>query len=151
MNTNRNLFVVFLLSFFLTSCAKKNDDPKLIYQKYLASIQAMNSFEDMHFEEYITNRARGVVRDKINGVKEDRLNDFLVIFKAETVLSDESQVRLEEIDQQTAILNVIANNYPEKGSKQESNISFIQENGWKIDKIVIETSADDFSFKSTTY
>ncbi|PCJ37885.1 MAG: hypothetical protein COA75_01305 [Cellvibrionales bacterium] len=150
MNTNRNLFVVFLFSFLLASCAKEAD-PKLIYERYLASIQDMHSFEDKRFEEYISNRARGVVREKTGGIKEEQLSSFLTLFKAEAVLPSDSQVTLKKADQQTAILSITANNYPEQGSKQKSHIDFIRENGWKIDKIIIETSNGDFNYKSTTY
>ena len=149
MNTSRHLYTLFFVISLLVSCAQESS-PQLVYERYLASIQDMNSFESRGFEEYISNRARGVVREKISGVKKERLSSFLKVFKAEAVLPNDNQITLQ-IEQKTAVLKITANNYPEQNSKQESYVNFIQENGWKIDKIVIETSNGDFNFKSTTY
>ena len=149
MDTSRNLYTVFFVISLLVSCAQESS-PQLVYERYLASIQDMNSFENRGFEEYISNRARSVVREKIGGVKKERLSSFLKVFKAEAVLPSDNQMMLQ-IEQETAVLKITANNYPEQNSKQESYVNFIRENGWKIDKIVIETSNGDFNFKSTTY
>lgn len=150
MRINRNFFIILLSSLLLASCAKESD-PKLVYERYLASIQEMDSFDDRQFEKYISKRAREFVREKISGIQEKQLSSFLIVFKAEAVLPNDIQVTLNKLDQQTSILTIMANDYPEQGSKQKSEISFIQEDGWKIDKIIIETSGSDFTFKSTTY
>ena len=65
-------------------------------------------------------------------------------------MPSDSQVSLQ-VEQDTAVLKIIVDNYPEQNSQQRVYVNFIREGDWKIDKVVTETSNGDFNFKSTTY
>lgn len=140
---------IILTTILLISCAKETA-PQVVYENYITSIQRMDSIEDRAFEKYISSRAKNVVREKIKGVSKERMDSFLAYFKAEVILPDNPDITLQKT-QDTATLKISADNYPEQGSNQVSYVNFVQEGGWKIDKIVVETSSEDFNFKSTTY
>ena len=144
------LFFVIFISISLMSCENESD-PQAVYADYLVSIQAMNSMLETDYQSFISARAKAVVSDKISAVDESQLNSFLTFFKAEAVLPENSQINLNNAKQDAPILEIVAENYPEKGSKHEQYVSFVRENGWKIDKIEVITSGEDFEFKSTTY
>lgn len=150
MNFILKLSFIFLTLISLVSC-KNEADPKTIYKDYLASIQAMNSMSENNYQSFISSRAKAVVNDKINAVSEDQLDSFLIFFKAEAVLPEDSQISLSGVNQDSSVLEILTENYPEKGSSQKQNVSFVREHGWKIDKIEVITFGEDFEFKSTTY
>jgi len=111
----------------------------------------MNSMSEDNYQSFISSRARVVVKDKVGAVNEDQLDRFLTLFKAEAVLPENSQISLNSVNKDSPTLEILIENYPEKGSRQKQNVRFVQEHGWKIDKIEVTTSGDDFEFKSTTY
>ncbi|GLS25140.1 hypothetical protein [Marinibactrum halimedae] len=151
MNIILKFSLIFLILISLVSCSKTEADPETIYKDYLASIQAMNSMSENDYQSFISSRAKAVVNDKIDAVNEDQLERFLTLFKAEAVLPEHSRVSLNSVNQDSPVLEILIENYPEKGSSQKQNVRFVQEHGWKIDKIEVTTSGEDFEFKSTTY
>ena len=141
-------FVLIFVS--LVSC-EKAAAPEAIYKEYLASIQAMSSMSEDDYQRFLSLRAQSVVRDKLEAVGDDQVARFLTLFKAEAVLPENSNVSLESGSDDSMILKIVAEDYPEKGSTHEQNVIFIKESGWKIDKIEVITSGEDFKYKSTTY
>lgn len=150
MNFILNLSLIFLTLFSLASC-RNEADPETIYKDYLTSIQAMTSMSENRYQNFISKRARAVVNDKIAAVNEDQLDSFLIFFKAEAVLPGSSQIGLSSVNKDSSVLEILIENYPEKNSRQKQSVSFVREDGWKIDKIEVITSGEDFEFKSTTY
>lgn len=150
MNFVLKLSLIGLALISLASCGK-DADPETVYRDYLASIQAMDSMAEDSYQSFISARAKAVVNDKISAVDEKQLNSFLTFFKAEAVLPENSQITLNSANQDSPVLEIFVENYPEKGSNQTQNVMFIQESGWKIDKVEVITSGEDFEFKSTTY
>lgn len=144
------LSIIFLAVILLVSCEKESD-PESIYKDYLTSIQAMKSMSENGYQRFISARAKAVVEEKISGIKENQLDQFLTVFKAEAVIPEGSQINLDSKSQEKAIMKVVAKGYPEEGSMHQQNVRFVQEDGWKIDKIEVITSGNDFEFKSITY
>ncbi len=140
---------IILVTVLLAACAKESS-PQVVYENYIITIQKMDSIEDRSFEKYISNRAKNIVGEKVKDVSKEQMSSFLTYFKAEAMMPDNPDISLQE-QQDSAILTISADNHPEQGSKQVSYVNFIQEDGWKIDKIIIETSGENFNFKSTTY
>jgi len=150
MKTIFKLFFVIFISIPLMSYGNESD-LQTVYTDYLVSIQAMKSMSETDYQSFLSARAKAIVSDKISAVDESQLNSFLTFFKAEAVLPENSQINLNNAKQDVPILEIVAEDYPEKGSKHQQYVSFVRENGWKIDKIEVITSGEGFEFKSTTY
>ena len=74
------------------------------------------------YQSFISARAKAVVNDKISAVDEKQLNSFLTFFKAEAVLPENSQITLNSANQDSPVLEIFVENYPEKGSNQTQNV-----------------------------
>jgi len=144
------LSILFLTAILLVSCENK-PDPEAIYRDYLTSIKAMKSMSENDYQNFISARAKVVVEEKTSGIKKYQLDQFLTVFKSEAVIPEKSQINLDSKSQEEAVIKVVAKDYPEEGSMHQQNVRFVQEDGWKIDKIEVITSGKDFEFKSITY
>jgi len=111
----------------------------------------MKSMSENDYQNFISARAKVVVEEKTSGIKKYQLDQFLTVFKSEAVIPENSQINLDSKSQEEAVIKVVAKDYPEEGSMHQQNVRFVQEDGWKIDKIEVITSGKDFEFKSITY
>lgn len=150
----------FIATFFMLAslAAYAQEQPQLVYEKYLQSIQAMSSLENREFEKYISHRATGVIRKKIasagknlSAAKKQTLHKhFLQAWQAAAVLPSNSQITLQTAAE-AALLSIVIADFPEQGMQQTVVVRFIRENDWKIDKVTREISSDEFNLKSIVF
>lgn len=149
MNIHYKLITILFSVFIISACGSKSD-PQLVYEKYTACIQNMNDFNVNALVPFISSRAKNAIETKIINAEKQQLDAILTFWKAESIYPQNGNLTLST-KKNSARLKFAVKNHPDLGTTQTTNVFFIKEHGWKIDKVIIETSNGDFNFKSTTF
>ncbi len=151
MKMLQTLTLIFLVSLFnISQTFAAEETPTEVYAQYISTVQIMDSMETRPFEKFISTRAKEVVAKKMNKIKTSQYNAFLDFWKKEAIALPKEGVNTQT-DKNSAEISYTLSDTPQAGSTQKTQIVFIKEDGWKIDKIVRGTSGADFNFKSTTF
>lgn len=145
----KKLFLLLLLSstsFFLSACNQSND-PKAVYGDFSKSIKAIDKMDDNSINKYLSKRAIAKKNEgvsQLNNMSKDQRTKFgalaLLMLKQTGDWLELDKATLD-IKDKTASLIVSENTMDTVTNT--TLISFVQEDGWKIDYFSKETKDSD--------
>ena len=140
-------WLVLPTAFLLVLSCTDSSTPEKVYADYISSVQVSDSVSSGPYRDYLTKRALDFVDSKLERLSENASiveggsleESFLFMFKAEATLPEVYSQETSHIEN-SAVMKISISNYNEEGTEHLRTIYFMEEDGWKIDKIDTITS-----------